>query len=132
MDPSVIVGPAVGEDAAVLDMGGPELVVVKTDPITFATHDIGRHLLAVNSNDLATMGAQSRWLLVTALLPEGIARERIEVVFESVRQACSEAGVALVGGHTEITLGLNRPILIGCRLCQSRPPASSRRPAGPI
>ncbi len=113
-DSSVTVGPGIGEDAAVLDLGGPELLVVKTDPITFATHDIGRYLLAVNCNDLATMGARPRWLLVTALLPEGISEERVEIILESVRQACLETGVALVGGHTEITLGLDRPILIGC------------------
>ena len=77
-DSSVVVGPAVGEDAAVLDLGGPDLVVVKTDPITFATEDIGSYLLAVNGNDLATMGAQPRWLMVTALLPEGIAAEQAE------------------------------------------------------
>jgi hydrogenase expression/formation protein HypE len=113
-DSSVTIGPAVGEDAAVLDLGGPDLLVVKTDPITFATHDIGRYLLAVNSNDLATMGARSRWLLVTTLLPEGISPERAERILESVRQVCLETGVALVGGHTEITLGLDRPILAGC------------------
>jgi hydrogenase expression/formation protein HypE len=115
-DSSVIVGPDVGEDAAVLDLGGPDLLVAKTDPITFAKQQPGRYLLAVNSNDLATMGAEPRWLLVTALLPEGIARDRIEVIFENVRQACGEAGVMLVGGHTEITVGLDRPILVGCLL----------------
>ncbi|HZT30701.1 MAG TPA: AIR synthase family protein [Bryobacteraceae bacterium] len=115
-DPAVLVGPAIGEDAAVLDLGGTDLVVVKTDPITFATQDMGRYLLAVNSNDLATMGARPRWLLVTALLPEGIAGEDAECLFESVRRACEEADVALVGGHTEITVGLDRAILIGCLL----------------
>ena len=112
-DDSVIVGPQLGEDAAILDLGGPDLLAAKTDPITFATEDIGRYLLAVNSNDLATMGAEPRWLLVTALLPEGIDPERVEGIFHSVRQACDEAGVALVGGHTEITVGLDRPILAG-------------------
>ena len=113
IDPSVIVGPQIGEDAAILDLGGPELVAAKTDPITFATEDIGRYLLAVNGNDLATMGAEPRWLMVTALLPEGIAQQRVESIFQSVREACEEAGVALAGGHTEITVGLDRPILVG-------------------
>ena len=112
--PSVVVGPAVGEDAAVVDAGGPDLLVAKTDPITFATEDAGRYLLAVNGNDLAVMGAEPRWLLVTALLPEGIAPARAAAIFTSVREACAESGVALVGGHTEITVGLPRPILVGC------------------
>lgn len=114
--PSVILGAAVGEDAAVIDTGGPELLVAKTDPITFAAEDPGRYLLAVNGNDLATTGAEPRWLLVTALLPEGIHRAGIERIFVSLREACGAAGVALVGGHTEITVGLDRPILVGCLL----------------
>ncbi len=115
-DSSVVVGGAVGEDAAVLDTGAPDLLVVKTDPITFVAEDAGRYLLAVNGNDLATMGAEPRWLLVTALLPEGIDSGRAVQVFEDVATACRETGVSLVGGHTEITVGLDRPMLVGCLL----------------
>ena len=114
--PSVILGAAVGEDAAVIDTGGAELLVAKTDPITFAAEDSGRYLLAVNSNDLATTGAKPRWLLVTALLPEGIDRAGVHRIFAGVREACASNAVALVGGHTEITVGLDRPILVGCLL----------------
>lgn len=115
-DPSVIVGPALGEDAAALDLGGPELLVAKTDPVTFASRCAARYLLAVNSNDLAVMGARPRWLLVTALLPQGVAEREVEALFGEVRDACREAGVLLVGGHTEMTVGLDRPILVGCLL----------------
>jgi len=115
-DPSVVVGARLGEDAAVIDVGGPDLLVAKTDPITFAAEDIGRYLLAVNSNDLATVGAEPRWLLVTALLPEGIPAERATEIFDDLRRTCAEADVSLVGGHTEMTVGLDRPILVGCLL----------------
>ncbi len=116
LDPSVCVGAAVGEDAAVIDLGGDDLLVVKTDPITFAAAQPGRYLLAVNGNDLATMGAEPRWLLVTALMAEGSAAQDVLAIFEDLRQASIESGVALVGGHTEITLGLNRTILAGSLL----------------
>ncbi|MGB9604417.1 MAG: AIR synthase-related protein [Bryobacteraceae bacterium] len=115
-DPSVIVGPAIGEDAAVLDLGGPELLVAKTDPITFAAQRPAHYLLAVNSNDLAVTGARPRWLLVTALLPEGIPAATAEALFEELGEACRRMGVSLVGGHTEMTVGLDRPILVGCLL----------------
>jgi len=115
-DSSVVVGARFGEDAAVIDVGGPELLVAKTDPITFAAEDVGRYLLAVNGNDLATVGAEPRWLLVTALLPEGIPAERATEIFDDLRRACAEADVTLVGGHTEMTVGLDRPILVGCLL----------------
>jgi hydrogenase maturation factor len=115
-DASVIVGGAVGEDAAVIDAGGEDLIVAKTDPITFAGADAGRYLLAVNGNDLATMGAEPRWLLVTALLPEGIEEEQVRSLFADLTAACREYEVSLVGGHTEVTVGLDRPILVGCLL----------------
>ncbi|MFB3828912.1 MAG: AIR synthase-related protein [Bryobacteraceae bacterium] len=115
-DPSVVVGGAVGEDAAIIDAGGPDLLAAKTDPITFASAGLGRYLLAVNSNDLAAMGARPRWLLATVLLPEGCEPEAVRELFDGLRDACAEAGVALVGGHTEITVGLDRPIAVGCLL----------------
>ncbi|MDW8131108.1 MAG: AIR synthase-related protein [Bryobacterales bacterium] len=115
-DPSVVVGPALGEDAAVLDLGGPELLVAKTDPITFVASGAARYLLAVNSNDLAVTGAEPRWLLVTAMLPEGVSQGEAESLFEELREACEQAGISLVGGHTEVTVGLERPILVGCLL----------------
>jgi len=114
-DASVIVGAAVGEDAAIIDTGGGWLAA-KTDPITFATAELGRYLLAVNGNDLAVMGAEPRWLLATALLPEGISRESVAELFASLTAACREYGVALAGGHTEVTIGLDRPIVVGCML----------------
>src|SRR5919197_229995 len=69
-DPRVVVGPRVGEDAAVIDFG-ERYLVAKTDPITFATEDIGWYAVHVNANDIATMGAEPRWFLATVLLPEG-------------------------------------------------------------
>ncbi len=113
-DPSVILAARVGEDAAVLDMGGPKFLVLTTDPITFASRNSGRYLLAVNGNDLAVMGAEPRWLLVTVLLPEGLSADQAVGLLEDLRDAAAEYGVALVGGHTEITVGLDRPILVGC------------------
>src|SRR5512135_3431163 len=73
-DPRVIVGPRVGEDAAVIDMGDHYLVA-KTDPITFATDAIGWYAVQVNANDIATTGATPRWFLATLLLPGGSADE---------------------------------------------------------
>lgn len=69
-DPRVVVGPKVGEDAAVIDLGDRYLVAT-SDPITFATDQIAWYALQVNANDIAVRGAQARWFLATLLLPEG-------------------------------------------------------------
>ena len=115
-DARVVVGPRVGEDAAVIDMGDRYLVAT-ADPITFATDEAGWYALHVNANDLAVRGARPLWFLATVLLPEGKAsEERVETLFEELAAACAELGVALVGGHTEVTAGLPRVIVSGCML----------------
>ena len=102
-DPRVILGPRVGEDAAVLDMGDRYLVA-KSDPITFATDAIGWYAVHVNANDIACTGALPRWFLSTLLLPEGRASvEMVDDIAGQIAQACREVGATLVGGHTEIT-----------------------------
>ena len=114
-DPRVVLGPSPGEDAALIDMGDRYLVA-KSDPITFATELIGWYLVQVNSNDLAVMGATPRWLLATVLLPEGTHPDAVRAVFEQLQEACSTLGVSLVGGHTEITYDLPRPLAVGALL----------------
>ena len=122
-DPRVLIGPGVGRDAAAINMGDRALVV-KTDPVTFASSDVGWHLVNVNANDLACMGATPRWLLTTALFPEGATTAAlIEETFEELHTAASELGIVLVGGHCEITVGLNRTILVGQLLGEARPDA---------
>jgi hydrogenase expression/formation protein HypE len=115
-DERLVVGPRVGEDAAVLDMG-QRYLVVKSDPITFATDQIGWYVVHVNANDIAAMGAAPRWLLLTLLLPEqGSTPDLVEAIFAQVDDACRELGVVLCGGHTEISYGLERPIAVGLML----------------
>ncbi len=112
-DARVIVGPKIGEDAAVIDFGETYLVA-KTDPITFATDEIGWYLVCVNSNDIATMGAIPKWLLTTVLLPENRTTEDlVRRIMEQINTACEHFDITLCGGHTEITYGLDRPIVIG-------------------
>lgn len=111
--PRLVVGPQVGEDAAVIDMGDRYLVA-KSDPITFVERHIGRYAVHVNANDVACMGATPLWFLMTLLLPEGRADESmVSRIWQEVGDACDDLGVTLCGGHTEITSGLEFPILSG-------------------
>jgi hydrogenase expression/formation protein HypE len=112
-DPRLIVGGRVGEDAAVIEMDGRYLVA-KTDPITFATDEIGWYAVNVNANDIACTGAIPQWFLVTILLPEGKATSAlVDDIFAQIAAACANLNITLAGGHTEITYGLDRPIVVG-------------------
>ena len=115
-DPRVIVGPRVGEDAAVMDLGDRYLVA-KVDPITFVAEEIGWYAVHINANDLAVRGARPCWFLMTLLLPADRADEKLlEDIFAQVQEACCAIGATLVGGHTEVAPGLDRPILAGTML----------------
>jgi hydrogenase expression/formation protein HypE len=112
-DGRVVLGAKVGEDAAVLDIG-ERYLVAKTDPITFATDQIGWYAVHVNANDLVTTGATPLWFLATVLLPEeGSDQTLAEEILRQMHASCKELGISLVGGHTEITYGLDRPVVVG-------------------
>ncbi|MFH1009376.1 MAG: AIR synthase family protein [Candidatus Latescibacterota bacterium] len=111
-DDRVVVGPKIGEDCAVIDFG-ETCLVVKTDPVTFASDEIGWYAVHINANDVATMGARPRWFLATVLLPEGADEKMADAVFISLNRAAQSLDVSLCGGHTEITHGLDRPIVVG-------------------
>jgi hydrogenase maturation factor len=105
LDPQVVVGPKIGEDAAVIDLRDKtdRYWVVSSDPITFTTKEIGYYGVVVNLNDIATMGAIPKWFLATLLFPEGTDLSIIEKVFRQIRNACRRFGISFIGGHTEIT-----------------------------
>jgi hydrogenase maturation factor len=115
LDPRVVIGPEIGEDAAVIDPGRKtdRYWVVTSDPITFATEEIGYYGVVVNLNDIATMGAIPKWFSATLLFPEGSDLKDIERVFRQIRDACHRFKISLVGGHTEITPGIKKMILSG-------------------
>ena len=120
-DPRLIVGPQIGEDAAVIEAGDRYLVVT-TDPITFASDHIGHYAVHVNANDIAVLGARPWWFFVVMLLPESrTTPELAETIMADVRTTCEDLGVVIGGGHTEITQGLDRPILVGQMLGEVAP-----------
>jgi hydrogenase maturation factor len=112
----VKVGAGLGRDAAVIDLGD-RLLIAKTDPITFVAEDIGYYALHINANDVACMGGEPKWFLATLLLPESTTTTTlVESIFQQLGEACKKIDVTLCGGHTEITPGLDRPIIAGCLL----------------
>jgi hydrogenase maturation factor len=112
-DPSVLINPGVGEDIAAVDIESHEVLVLKADPITFATDSIGQYAVLVNANDIATSGGIPRWFLTTLFFPGGTTPSQIQHVFEELKSFCRQWGITLCGGHTEITDAVNRPIVAG-------------------
>jgi hydrogenase expression/formation protein HypE len=111
----VLIGPRVGEDAFAVTVG-QTVVVGTTDPITFTAEHAGYYAVNVNANDVATMGARPRWFLATVLVPPGWGARALGRIFEEIDKTCVGLGVRLLGGHTEVTSAVTRPVVIGAML----------------
>ena len=103
-DPRIVVMPGIGKDATVISFADRYLVA-KTDPITFATEQIGWYAVHINANDVAAMGGIPRWFLATLLLPEGKTSPReVEDMFAQISGACQELGVTLCGDTRKLPM----------------------------
>jgi len=115
----VAVGAGIGEDAAVIEMGDGYLIA-KTDPITCVTDEVGHYLVNINANDIAAMGGTPRWFLATILMPEGSSDEDLENIFAQISASCFDLGIIYCGGHTEVTTGVENPIVVGQMLGEAK------------
>ncbi len=105
-------GPGIGEDACAIEAPGGVLVAA-SDPITFTSEEIGRLSVFVNANDVAVTGARPRWFLAVILVPPGTGESVIRDLFADVRHSLVRVGAHLVGGHTEVTPAVTRPVVVG-------------------
>ncbi|MEM1598121.1 MAG: AIR synthase family protein [Pyrobaculum sp.] len=109
--PEVIVGPSIGEDAAVVDLGGKYLAV-HTDPISGSVRLIGRLAVYVPTNDIAVRGVEPAWLSVALFLPPTASENDLDEITRQIDEAARELGVMVVGGHTEVTTAVTRPLVV--------------------
>jgi hydrogenase expression/formation protein HypE len=111
--PEVVLGPSAGIDGAVIDFGNKSLIV-SIDPITGALERIGWLAVNVNANDIATFGVEPAYLFSCILLPEGADRKTVETICAQMNKAARKLGIAIAGGHCEVTHDLANPIVVGC------------------
>ncbi len=109
----VIVGSGIGLDSAVIDLKEGGYLFLKTDPVTFVTEDIGWYSVIINSNDIAVSGGTPEWFLAVVLLPEHSDGETVGKIFSQISATCRELNISWCGGHTEVTPGIDRPIVVG-------------------
>jgi hydrogenase maturation factor len=111
----VVLSSSIGEDAAIVKAGN-ELLAVSSDPITGAEEWLGWLAVHVSANDVATRGVQPRWFNSIILLPKNSTTEIIEEICTQMNKAATQLGVAIVGGHCEVTPGIKHPIVSGCAI----------------
>src|SRR2546428_4101716 len=111
-NPGLVLGPGIGRDTAVVRLG-KKLVVLTADPVTGTTKHIGEHSVHINANDIAATGAKPVWYVCTLLLPPGTSEKALARIMSGIDQASRSLGITVAGGHTEVTRGLDRPLIAG-------------------
>jgi hydrogenase expression/formation protein HypE len=111
-DPSIVLQAGVGVDAAAIEVCDDVLVGVHPDPISGAIKHLGTLSIVIPANDVAMIGAYPRFFTSVILLPEDAGEELVDVITSSMRRALSRYGALMVGGHTEFTDSVKRPITI--------------------
>ncbi len=114
-DPDLILGPGTGRDAALIRIGD-NILVASTDPITGSIEDVGWLSVHVNANDIATFGVTPRWFFASLMVPSGSTVADVGRIMEQIDEASKPLGIAVAGGHTEFTGGIDRPIVAGFML----------------
>ena len=111
----VVLGPAAGFDGAVTNVGNKSLIV-SMDLITGAIERIGWLAVNINANDVATFGVEPAFFSSCILLPENASGKTVETICVQMDKAAKDLGMAIIGGHCEVTLGLTNPIVVGCTM----------------
>ncbi len=107
----IITRPGIGEDCAEIDFG-ESVCVMSTDPITASVNDIGRLSIHISCNDIASNGVQPLGIMLAVMLPVGTTEEDIETIMKQAASAAELMEVEIIGGHTEITPAVNKPVIV--------------------
>ncbi|MQN01264.1 MAG: hydrogenase maturation factor [bacterium LCO1.1] len=107
----VILGSGVGEDCGAVLCEPDEVLVMSTDPITGTAIDIGHLAVDITANDIASAGAEPIGILLTVLLPEESNEAELKTIMSDVNASCEKLNLSVIGGHTEVTDVVNRPVL---------------------
>lgn len=110
---NIIEGSHIAGDSAIVKFNPQKYLVLKTDPITGAVKNVGKHVIIINSNDLAARGATPLFFLVDILLPKNSTLEDLEIICKDLHETGLKYNISIVGGHSEVTQAINKPVLVG-------------------
>ncbi len=111
----VLLGPSLGEDGSIIKIG-KKLLISAMDPITGSSDRIGWLAVHINANDVATFGVHPAFFSSCILLPENSTENIVERICSQIDDAAKDLDMTVIGGHSEVTLGLSRPIIVGCAM----------------
>ncbi len=108
--PALLTGPKAGVDFAAIRIRGG-FMIISSDPVTGVSRGIGRYAVTVSSNDVATSGNAAQFMGSVVLLPQGSTEGYLREIATDMHVTAKKLGISIVGGHTEVTPGLKKPIV---------------------
>ncbi|MEF8833043.1 MAG: AIR synthase related protein [Candidatus Thermoplasmatota archaeon] len=124
-DESVVMGPAYGEDAAVVDLGDTYMVL-HSDPISGAIENIGWLAINIAANDIAVSGASPSWALLTMQFPTDYKKDEIQEVMIDLYNASQDLDIEIIGGHSEIIDQIDHPLVTTALMGTTEKPVYTR------
>ena len=107
----VLLHPGVGEDCSAVAVEPDEALVFSTDPITGADKGMGTLAVHITANDLASAGAEPVGILTSIILPPRTREIKLRRLMEEIEIACKSLSIEVMGGHTEVSDVVNRPVI---------------------
>jgi thiamine-monophosphate kinase len=110
---------AIGDDAAVTLQRGETCLLSTADILVEGVHFsveytpayfLGRKVLSISLSDIAAMGGDPLFFLVSIVLPGECSVEFLDGVYEGIKDCAHEFGVSLIGGNTSAS---NGKIMVG-------------------
>ncbi len=99
----LVVGPAMGVDAAVIKVG-EQYMVVAEDPIFpvpgLPLRDFGWFTVHIGASDVAVLGVKPRYMTYSLLVPPATPEDDLAEIISSISETAAEEGITIVGGHT--------------------------------
>jgi hydrogenase expression/formation protein HypE len=131
---NILVGPAPGLDNCIVNVGGGQVLVASTDPLTYVP-EIGPensawlsvHLVA---SDVATSGFQPQYAIFDFNLPSSIGSDEFERYWSALSDECQQLGIAIISGHTGRFEGIHSTIIGGGTILSFGSSSSFLTPAG--
>jgi thiamine-monophosphate kinase len=103
----------IGDDAAVLDIGEHDALLISTDTLIEGVHfnlmytplkHLGYKAVAVNVSDICAMNGTAEQITLSLAVSSKFPVEALEELYEGIHSACEHYKVDLVGGDTTSSL----------------------------
>ncbi|MFQ3576313.1 MAG: thiamine-phosphate kinase [Cytophagales bacterium] len=104
---------SIGDDAAVIDNGGNDLILISTDSLIEGIHfdlsfsplaHLGYKSVSVNVSDIAAMNGTPSQIVVSLSMSNRFSVEAVEELYKGIFAACEDYNIDLVGGDTTASL----------------------------